>query len=411
MSIAEDIATHVTKIYGRDEMHALMDLVFHSVLAFPFDGKVEARGWLDCLVVGDTRTGKTEAAKRLIAWYGAGEYVSCEAASFAGVVGGLEQHNSKEWAVRWGAVPINDRRLVVLDEASGLTVEQIAQMSSIRSSGEAQLTKIQSERTHARTRLLWLGNPREGKALANYTYGVQAIPPLIGNNEDVARFDLAMSVAEKEVASEDINRHRGSSKQRYSQAACLAAVQWSWSRRAEDITWERGAEQLVYTLAIEMGNRYVPQPPLVQAANIRMKIARVAVALATRLVSTDKTFTKVIVTKRHVQDAVGLMDKLYSMPGFGYRAISNQYLERLERARANKDKARKFIKSTQGLEEFLIAAGSVWRRSDMEDTMNLRTDDASAVCNTLFMWGMLMKPTVSVFENSPILHDILRESQ
>jgi hypothetical protein len=82
-------------------------------------------------------------------------------------------------------------------------------MSSVRSSGVAELTKIQQERTWARTRIIWMSNPRDGK-MSDKTYGVQQIQPLIGNPEDIARFDLAMSVQAGDVAAEEINKSASS---------------------------------------------------------------------------------------------------------------------------------------------------------------------------------------------------------
>src|SRR5262245_45478686 len=129
----------------------------------------------------------------MLEWYGMGHMISCETATFAGVMGALDRTDDNRWVVKWGGVPTNDRRAVVLDEATGLSTEQISQMSDIRSSGIAAMEKIRSERTSARTRLLWLANPRSGSDLSDYMYGVQALKDLIGNNEDIARFDLAMS--------------------------------------------------------------------------------------------------------------------------------------------------------------------------------------------------------------------------
>jgi hypothetical protein len=274
--ISDDLAAHVTQIYGRPELHAMMDLAFHSALAFNFSGKGISHGWLDVLVVGDTRTGKSEAATRMTRHYGAGEVVSCESASFAGIIGGLQQFGaSKEWAITWGQIPINDRRLVVLDEVSGLSFDDIAQRSSVRSSGRAELSKIQQERTFARTRLIWLGNPRNGK-MSDYTYGVQSIAPLIGNPEDVARFDLAMTVRAGDVPSSEINREHERRRQRYSEEACRLMIRWAWSRTAEQIVWTDGATEEVYKASNKMGGEYIEDPPLIQAANVREKIARVA---------------------------------------------------------------------------------------------------------------------------------------
>src|SRR5687768_3883473 len=161
-------------------------------------------------------------------------------------------------------------------------------MSSIRSSGEAQLTKIRSERTWARTRLIWMGNPRNGR-MSDYTYGVQAIAPLIGNAEDIARFDMAMSVAATEVDAEEINRAHEEVAGRYPAENCRELLRWVWSRRAEHVVWAPGAEEAVFTAALDLGNRYVEHPPLIQAANVRTKVARLSVALAARTYSTDDT--------------------------------------------------------------------------------------------------------------------------
>lgn len=258
MEIANDLSNHVTKIYGRNELHALVDLVYHSALGFKFSGVMQIKGWLEAIVVGDTRTGKSEVGERLRRHYGAGEMVSCESATFAGIVGGLQQlGNGKEWEITWGSIPLNDRRLVMLDEVSGMTQEQIAQMSSIRSSGEAQLTKIRSEKTWARTRLIWFGNPRNGR-MENYTYGVNALAPLIGNNEDIARFDLAMSVKRDEVSAEEINKtHDVRSKQKYGSEDCSLLLRWAWSRLPEQVVISEDAEAMIFSEAIAMGKRYV----------------------------------------------------------------------------------------------------------------------------------------------------------
>jgi hypothetical protein len=54
--INRDFATHVTKIVGRPEMHAMMDLVFHSLLQWKFGGQFIHRGWLEgsCRKIGTT---------------------------------------------------------------------------------------------------------------------------------------------------------------------------------------------------------------------------------------------------------------------------------------------------------------------------------------------------------------------
>lgn len=403
--ISRELAKNVTKIYGRPEMHVMMDLVWHSPISFWFRDEEVPRGWLDALVLGDTRTGKSEAAHRLSRHYSAGEVINCEAASLAGVVGGLQQYGSgREWAVSWGAIPINDRRLVVLDEVSGLSPEAISQMSDVRSSGVAKLTKIMQEVTLARTRLLWLSNPRNSR-MADYTFGVQALAPLIGNAEDIARFDLVCAVAVGDVPAEEINRSHEVTDPLYDENACRQLVRWAWSRTTEDITWAPGAEQSVYDAALSMGRRYVENPPLIQAANARHKISRVAVAMAMRLFSTIDGET-VIVTKEHVKDAVAFMDRVYGMPTLGYLTKSSDTITSVSRAERNRKDTMKYLKKRRGLIPFLRGSNS-FRRQDVEEVLNLSREEANGVVNTLWEYKMIRKEKGDI-KVEPTLHDLLR---
>ena len=407
--ISDDLAQHVTHIYGRPELHAAMDLTFHSAVAFDFDGSRLARGWIELLVVGDTRTGKSEAATRLVKFYAAGEVVSCEAASFAGILGGLQQFGAnKEWAITWGAIPLNDRRLVVLDEISGLTPEDIGAMSSVRSSGIAELTKIQQERTYARTRMIWLGNPRNGR-MSDYTYGVQAIRPLIGNPEDIARFDLALSVASADVPSSQINRAHRAAEQRFTADACMALLRWAWSRNPEHIVWSEGATEAVYKAAEQLGGRYTEDPPLIQAANVREKVARLAVAIATRLFSTDERGEQIVVKPVHVRAAVSFIDHIYNMEGFGYAERSREVIADARAAETpeNIAKARTVLGRNAGLSKFLRSQGK-FRRQDLEEILDVDREEANAIISELYDLRMIYKDKGDV-RLTPSLHRLLRE--
>jgi hypothetical protein len=405
--INRQLAEHVTRILGRPEMHAVMDLTFHSVLSFKFGGKIEHRGWLETIIAGDTRTGKSEAAERFVRHFGAGEVVGGEAATIAGLVGGLQQVGGKEWVITWGVIPINDRRLVVIDEISGLHPEDIARMSDIRGSGVAKLTKIEQDVTFARTRLLWMGNPRHG-GMSQYTYGVDALRPLIGNPEDIARFDLAMAVTMGDVAAEVINRpSEPAGNLRFTSEACHTLLMWVWTRQAEQIVWARGAEDAVYKHALVMGENYIEDPPLVQAANIRIKIARLAVALAARLFSTDASHEKVVVTKAHVEDAVAFMTLLYGMPAFGYEERSRERLLEIEEAEDHSEEIRRFLLERRGLAKLLRTNGR-FRRQDVEEVMNADREMANAIINQLWNTRMIAKEGADNVVQ-PTLHRILRE--
>lgn len=404
--ISQQLSQHVTRIVGRPQMHAVMDLTFHSVLSFNFAGERVDRGWLESLIVGDTRTGKSLAAQRLVQHFGAGEIISCEAASFAGVVGGLQTIGGKDWIVTWGVVPLNDRRLVVLDEVGGLSYEEIGQMSDVRSSGQAKLTKIQQETTWARTRLLWLGNPRNAD-MSHYTYGVDAIKPLIGNMEDIARFDLAMTVGMHDVASEIINQPARGGDLLYTSEACHALLMWAWTRTADQITFTDEATEAVFSAANEMGKLYTEDPPLIQAANVRIKIARVATALAARTHSTDSSGERVLVHPAHVGAAVRLIHILYGMEAFGYRERSRERLADRYTAEQNRDAIGQYLRARPQLARYLRQV-SKFRRQDLDEVLGVSREESTGIISHLYEARMIRKVLGDIVVE-PTLHSLLRE--
>jgi MCM P-loop domain len=405
--INRELSAHVTRIVGRPEMHALMDLTFHSILAWKFDGKVEERGWIQSIVIGDTGCGKSQVAQHYVRHFGGGEWVGGETASLAGLVGGLQQIGGKEWAVTWGVLPLNDKRLVVIDEFPH--PEDIAKMSDTLSSGVAHLSKIQQDMTLARTRTIWMGNP-PSSTMSNFTYGVDAFRAIINTPEDIRRFDLAMAVKTSDVDSGEINKMTEVGDLKYTAEACHTMLMWCWTRKMEDVIWARGAEETVLKLAKDMGSRYVEDPPLIQASDVRIKIARVAVALAARTFSTDDTHEKVVVTKEHVEDAVKFMDHIYSMQAFGYAERSRLRISDIQEAKGNRDRIRKYLHDRRQLARFLLTQ-SKFRRQDLEEVLNFDREQANAIISTLYNARMVRKQGTADLFVEPVLHDILREEK
>jgi hypothetical protein len=406
--IAEDLATNVTTITGRERLHIALDLVWHSVLHFPLDGKTITKGWLEFLVVGDTRTGKSETAQRLSEHYGLGHVVGCEGATFAGLVGGAKQVGN-QWILRWGEITVNDRRLVVLDEASGLSQEIISQLSDIRSRGVAQVTKIETQQTNARCRLVWISNARKDRFLNEQKYdGIDIIEDLIGNPEDIARFDFAMSVSMKDVPIERIHKQRERTQPKYTSELCQELILWAWSRKAEDVEWETRAYEAIYTAAEWLGKRYHDHPPLIQSTNVREKVARLAVAMAARTFSSDRTGRKLIVKYTHVRDATRFLDRLYSYDNFGYLRLSQRIQNNRQIARNSRRKVRAFLGEHHRLLEFLLDRRSSFRAPDLEEMAQMTRDEASFCLSTLSDAKMVRKEKAQIVIE-PELNELLRQ--
>lgn len=410
--IVSDLEANVTKIYHRAPLHIAYDLVWHSVLDFTFKGQDVGKGWLELLVIGDTRTGKSEAAKRLCNHYRAGVLTTCEGATFAGLVGGVQQMSST-WVVSWGTVPLNDRRLVVLDEFSGIADKGILeQMSSVRSSGRAQINKIRSAETNARTRLIWIANPAEGATIDSYTNGaMDAIRGLAKNPEDVARFDFALAVASSDVPAEDINvRRPPRQKHVYTAQLCSQLINWVWSRTKDQIVWEKGVENYVLERAQELGRRYVPDPPLVQAENVRIKLARMAVAVAGRLFSTDEDGDNLIVDYEHVEAAERLLNAFYGMPSFGYKEHSANVIYERKQAEKNEKAVRQYLAANEdALNVLAQCISGPFKMRDFQEFGGMQQLEAQDVIKNLLGWRVVRRLTKGYLRAEPTLIKVVKE--
>jgi len=323
-SIADWQSRHLTKIIERPDLHIIVDLAFHSVSSFWFNQEFIPRGMLDILIIGDTRCGKGYVTEGLNRYYKLGEIATGDNCSFAGLVGGLQQIGTN-WRITWGMIPLNNNRLVIIDETSSLTERDIGRMSRIRSEGVAEIVKIIHESTQANTRLIWLSNPRSGRPISTYNYGVQAIKELVGAVEDLSRFDLALTVASSEVDSEIINapaKYDVSDIDKYPRELCQALILWAWSRTPSQIHFTTRATNFIIKEAIKFGHFYSSSIPLVQAENIRIKIAKISAAVAARTFSTDDTFEKLIVKTVHVKCATQIMRNFYNKSSMAYDLYS-----------------------------------------------------------------------------------------
>lgn len=184
-------------------------------------------------------------------------------------------------------------------------------------------------------------------------------------------------------------------------------IRWAWSRTPEQVVWMKSAKLAVYKLANEMGKRYVEDPPLVQAANVREKIARFSVAIAARLFSTDPSYEKIVVRRQHVYAAVAFMDQVYGMPGFGYAERSKEIIGDRLAAQRNKGEIRTFLSNNRGLAKFLRSAGK-FRRQDVEEVLNVDREEANAIISTLYEARMVRKLKGDILVE-PTLHDLLRK--
>ena len=322
--IHKDLERNVTFIWERRPVAFAVDLIYHTVLNFYFQEQYVKRGWGELLIIGDSGQAKTTIVERLMHHYRLGELHSGESSRRTGLVYSMQQTN-KRWFLVWGAFPLNDGGLITIDELSGLSEDELAVMSDVRSSGIAKATGVITAETTSRTRAIYISNPRNGRQLNSETYGVSAVLKLMGKAEDVRRLDLAMSVASGDVNPALVNkslRDVPAVRHVYTSDACNTRVLWAWSRRPEDIIFTDEATERILKKATEMGAKYSSKVPVVEAADQRLKIARLSVAAACCVFSSDEKGEKVIVKPEHVDFVVDFMNELYCAKSFGYDKLS-----------------------------------------------------------------------------------------
>ncbi len=329
-SLATEIAANHTKIYARTDWHIVCLLTWFSPIGWLFPGETGTqRGWLNSLAIGDTQTGKSQVVATLQPLLKLGDIVNAENCTFVGLVGGAIKTGGGQMMLRWGRIPLCDRKLVVIEELSGLSVQEISNMSEVRSRGIARLDKGGlASQTYARTRLLALSNVRPiQKSLAQYLSGVKAIQDLVGHPEDISRFDLIVTLTDTEVPSDIINTPKDEiTETTFTPSQLQRLCQFAWALKPNQIRFSDDA----YTQCLEWTKKlqeiYHPSVPIFKAASGRLLLARLGAAIATLQFSWDGQV--ITVEAEHIDAAVTFIRSLYDKPSFGYLEYSAQMQDR-----------------------------------------------------------------------------------
>lgn len=329
-NIATQIAHQFTPIRGRLDWHIVALLSWSCPIQFHFPNEGLQRGWMNTLALGDTETGKSKVVQGLQKLFNCGVFINAENCTYVGLVGGAVKTSSGQFMLRWGRIPLCNRQLVIVEELSGLSIGEIANMSDVRSSGVARLDKGGlSGETSAKTRLICLSNVRgRDKNLAGYSTGVKAIQDLIGHGEDIARFDFIVTLTNKEVPAHIINANL------YEQEtfSLLKAeklkllLQFIWALKPDQIEFTKEAYLKCLDVVQEMGLKYHPSCHIFQSSSGRLKLARIATAVA--CFQFNWTNNKILVEPDHVISARKILELLYDKESFGYKTFSEQLFYR-----------------------------------------------------------------------------------
>jgi hypothetical protein len=185
-------------------------------------------------------------------------------------------------------------------------------------------------------------------------------------------------------------------------------ILWAWSRKPEDIVFEDEAVKLILKNAIAMGNAYSARIPLIEGANQRIKIAKLSVATAARVFSTDETGEKIIVKPEHVQFAVDFINGIYRKPSLNYRGFSaGEYLDK-QAASKNRDDVRQNLTINPAFAELCLRQDYIWAKT-LEEQLNLARQDATEIISQYSQWRMLRESNSRGYYKTEGFIQILRE--
>ncbi len=330
--ITDAIARHVG-VYGRPEVAMAVLEAIYSAARFRFGSREIFPGVVETLIIGDSRTGKSKMAVGLMKMINVGEYICCENVSLAGLIGGLEQIGEHRVPI-WGAWPRNNNGLIALDEADELSkrpdgMDLFSLISSPRSSGVAEMTKIMQARTPALVRLVCVTNPSDGRNISNYSGAVQAIPGVIRGRPDIARFTKAYAVAMESVSTDQI---AGMTVTLLPEEVCryyntLAIL--TWSLKPEQIRFSEDSESFLKRSAERLAQKYDPTIPLFDPGSGLDKLARLSIPIAVLCGNfhDEEEKLSLVVEEKHAAYAVNSLEFYYDQRTMGYADYSRMERE------------------------------------------------------------------------------------
>lgn len=390
-------------IEGRPDLFGAILLTYCSVTEIPWQGGV-LKGWLDTMCIGDTRTGKSQMAQRFVKAVGMGGYINGENARRTGVIGGVQRFGDS-WVVTWGAIPMNDRGLLMIDEASGLEVEDIKDLSSTRSSGAVTLNKIVKGEARARTRLLWFSNPRSGRNLSDFYWkGFGAFQEFIPVMEDQARYDLVLSAAREDVDilnGIDVEAH-------VNLVPWQALFSLAWSITSDEIKISKEVKQCIRETAKSL-NEALGGGPLVVGVAVHEKLLRLSCAFAIACGAYDLKNSVLELSTKHVRFAREFLEWTLNKPSMGY----GDYIREFKRAQQKRADNMQFVRTLIAVHPAIKAllTATSFKGYQFQEILGIEKNESSKIMSDLITRGLLRPGSGASYIPDKLLMEIAKQME
>lgn len=378
---------------GNNTLIETIDLAYHTPLEFHMGRFTNTRAYLDTLVVGESRMGKSSTADVLRKMYGLGTFVSLagNSATIPGLIGGSNKVGTS-YQTKAGLIPQNHRGLMIFEEFGKCRQDIMSELTDIRSSNEVRITRVAGTLTlPAMVRMITLSNvktlpSKDIRSIASYPHGISIITELVGSAEDIARYDLLLVLGDK---GSSISNPYWEPREPHHQDMYKARVQWVWSRTPEQINISEEVGHYIFEQANELNQVYDSHIKIF-GTEAWKKLARLAIAVAGYTVSTED-YVSIVVTQAHVDYAVGYFKRIYDNDVFKLK----QYVDHEKKYSATDDKAVQLLQDI-----YTQAPGIVMHLEQEHKSSRVMLSAASGLPNdqlnrvtNLLIQGMFIKLT------------------
>ena len=326
-NVEEKITTMTEKVKGilsYDGINTLIqaiDFAYNTPLQFNFGTFKNVRAYLDTIIVGESRTGKSSTADCLRQLYGLGTFTSLagNSATIPGLVGGSNK-TATGFQTRAGIIPQNHKGLVIFEEFGKSNNSVITELTDIRSSNEVRITRVAGTITMpAMVRMISLTNPKNKngniQSIASYPNGIAVLKDLVQTAEDIARYDMIVILPDRGNAQIDPT---WIPEEPLPEQVYKDKIRWIWSRKPEQIIISHEMQLYIIELSNKLNKTYESHIKIF-GTEAWKKLSRLAIAVAAYVCSTDESYENLIVKKEHIDYACNWLVKLYDNPTFGIR--------------------------------------------------------------------------------------------
>lgn len=310
---------------GINTLIQAIDFAYNTPLQFNFGTFKNVRAYLDTIIVGESRTGKSSTATALRKLYELGTFTSLagNSATIPGLVGGSNK-TTGGYQTKAGIIPQNHKGLIIFEEFGKSNANVIKELTDIRSSNEVRITRVAGTITlPAMVRMISLTNPKtkDGniRAIASYPNGIEVLKDLIEAAEDIARYDLIAILPDRGTAQID---PFWEPEKPLEQKVYKDRIRWIWSRSPEQIIISDDLQRGIIETANALNQQYDGHIKIF-GTEAWKKLTRLSIAIAGYVCSTDETYENIVVKEEHVVYAFEYLINLYDNPTFKLKEFIN----------------------------------------------------------------------------------------